>query len=157
MVEIKNEDYQKFEEYIKEYTDKNYISEVDFDHEVSIILNLKLEDIQKLDDEDCLAKAYQLTSFCLYLQTEQNENTVKLDWCHDVLNDIIAKSYNNFDKYMKAEVKKAAIINDNEFAKSVDKLRQYLQLRVTLLKDKIDDIRNMAKLLEQISKRKSFR
>ena len=80
-----------------------------------------------------------------------------MDWCNDVLNAIVAKAFNNYDKYMKGDLKRQAIIQDNSFAVEVEKLREALQARVTLLSDKIDDVRNMSRLLEQMARKKGFK
>lgn len=150
-------EYEKLQKLIEEYTNGHCLNNAQVDPVVNTILNLGPDEIAELSDEECIAKSLQLMTFAMYIQKEYNENVAILEWCEHAINAVVAESYNNYEKFMKHEIRVASAIKDNSFAQEVDKLYQVVKTKTTLLKQKGEDVRNFSRLLEQISRKKSFK
>ncbi|MFI5404941.1 MAG: hypothetical protein ACHQ1D_00360 [Nitrososphaerales archaeon] len=145
----------QFEEFIQEYS--TISPQIKPNNRIEEILNWNYLELDALNSEECLGAAFELGAHCMFLQRELNENNARLNWCHDSLNWVISKDYTQYDPYMRFEVKRQAIIRGNSFAEKVELLRNRLQGRVTILTDKLGDLRKMVNLLEDLSKRKAYK
>lgn len=143
------------EKFVNDYVKNSHLEEVKYNPEVEEILNK--ESIADWDEQKCLSAAFVLSSYAFYLQGEFNRYSAQLGWCEDTLNKIIAKSYGNYDSYMKYEIRKASIINENSFALQINSLKENIQIKADLLHDKARDVRSMINILQEIAKRKAYK
>lgn len=146
----------EFNAYVNEFINSSKLDIVNYDDQVNEILTATAQQIQDLTSEECLSYSYKLSSFCLFVRKELSLNLVRLNWCEDSLNRILAQEYNNFDPYMKYELRRQAICIDNQFAFRIEKLRSRLKARAILMEDRVRDIRDMANTLLELGKRKGY-
>lgn len=147
---------EEFNSYLMEYS-TGVSPPITPNERIPEILNMKYVELETLSSEECLQNSYELTAHIMYLQKELSENHCRLSWCENVISWIISKEYNNFDPYLKYDIRRQSIINGNSFAEQVEKLRSRIQVRVSLLEGKLGDLRQMVKTLEELSKRKAYR
>lgn len=147
---------REFNNFCQEYSTHPLLDVVEPDICLQEIRNNIDSLIQEASDEDCLRYSYQIYNYCFWLQTELNQIQVKINWCEDSLNRILAQEYNNFDKFMRHEIRRQAICLDNSFAFKVEKLRSRLKARLTILENRLIDLRHMANVLQELGKRKGF-
>jgi hypothetical protein len=147
----------RFEGYLKEYTDAKYISVVDFDPYVVKILNMDHLTLTALTAEELLAYSATLSRYAIYLQTELNENQAKFDWCKQSISYLMAKNWSLVkDTYADKDIKEMMVLKVVDGGVAIAKMKIHLGGRVTLLTDKIRDVRSMEHTLCTLAKRKTF-
>lgn len=147
---------KEFDEYVKEFTLSASAQVPPLDSTVEDLLGLGYDDLLSLTSQQCLAHAFKISGYALYIRSQLNENQARLNWCEDYLNRILAKEWDQYDPYMKYDLKRQAIISQNEFSTKLEKLRSRLKARVTILEDKLKDIRDMAQTLNELGRKKSY-
>lgn len=147
---------REFDSYVKEFTYSANAGVTELDCSLEELFDISESELLKLNSEECIAKSFKISGYAMYIRSQLNENLARLNWCEDSLNRIIAKQYNDFDPYMKYEVRRQAIIDGDSFAYKVEKLRSRLKARVVILEDKLKDIRDMAETIKELGRRKGF-
>lgn len=147
---------EEFDGYVREFIESASLDVSSFDDSLTDLLGLSFEDIAKLSSQECLARAYRISGYAMYIRTLINENRARLSWCEDVLSWLLSKQWNDYDGMIKYDIKRQMIISNNSFAEKVEKLRSRLQARITLLDDKLYDIRKMADIMNEIGRKKSY-
>ena len=147
----------KFAEYVDAYTEACNIETIKFDDDIAEIMTANRETLKEMSANDLNAWAVRLISFAFYVQSELNNATTKRDWCNEVMNHLVAKHYDH-EAFMKYEVRRkmCALEVNNTLGTRVEKIHTYMQARVTLLTDKVGDVRKMADTLNQMAKRKDY-
>lgn len=145
-----------FDRFVSEFTNNANADVPTLDEDIEDLIGIPYDDLLKLTSEQCLAKSIKMSGYAMYVQAQVNQNQARLNWCEDVLNHVISKEYFQYDSFIKHEVKRHAIINQNSFAEKVEKLRSRLKARVTVLDGKLGDIRHMAEVLSNLGKRKGY-
>lgn len=148
---------EKFAEYVEAFTKTTNIEVKKFDDEVGEIMNIDLGALKEKGADQLNLWAFRLTSFSFYLQSQLNDAISKRDWCNEVMNHLVASSYDR-SLYANYEVRRkmCAIAENNTFGTKVEKIHTYMQARVTLLSDKVADVRRMADTLNQMAKRRDY-
>jgi hypothetical protein len=147
---------EEFDKYVREFTESASLDVPKFDDSLDDLLGLSYEDIGRLTSQDCLARAYKISGYAMYIRAIMNDNRARLNWCEDVLSWLLSKQWNDYDGMIKYDIKRQMIINSNSFAEKIEKLRSRLQARITLLDDKLYDIRKMADIMNEIGRKKSY-
>ena len=151
-----DEQLQKFEEALSKYIDGKSLNPVQFKEEFVYAANLTDESMSMFTAEECVKQAYLLNGYSNYLQSEYNDNVVKLNFAKDNIRKIVASESHRFDKYTKHEMKEQHVVNENSFANRLDVMRKHAQARVDAMQDTIRDVRRMADCLMELSKRKQY-
>jgi hypothetical protein len=138
------------------YCISGIVPECKFDPIVQIILDLPHEEIISLTSEETSSYAFKLHSYCIFLRKDLDKNLAKVVWCEEILNRIVSKSWNDFDAYMKYEVRRHAAIAQDTFATKVEKARIYIGSAIQQIRDKVEDISKMANILENLARKKSY-
>lgn len=146
----------EFDSFVKEFTLSASVDVPPLDSTVEELLDISYDDLLSMNSKECAARSFKLSGYAMHIQGLFNQTKARLNWCEDSLNYILSKEWASYDPYMKYEVKRQAVIMNNEFAKKVEKLRSRLQARITVLDGKLIDVRNMAEKLNELSRRKSY-
>lgn len=131
------------------------LSYIKFNADVESILQLRLEELRSLDETDCGSFSYCLAQYSSFLQKEINRHSAKLKWANHNLDIIVAKVYNNYgDKYMKADTKRSLVINDDSYAKALNKIVLETTLRIEELSFLSSRINVQSEILRELQKTK---
>lgn len=135
--ETTKEQLKKFEEVLQEYTNKIGIGNIPYyPQEVQDCMALTYDQILRLTEEECGAKAMILGRFAAYIQKEYNRQHVRIKWAKTKLDYLLAKEGHKYgDKYTKYELKIAMLANENNHAKTLSDIILYAEARSLELTD----------------------
>lgn len=138
---------------IASYIDLSNTKFSSFREEYLLIANLSSEDLKKLTQQEAFDTAYLLYGYSTYIQDEINKNRIALNWCNDQLEKLVVAHNEEFGQYTKHEVKRQLIIKDNNYAASVDKMREVAEARLQALDGKVYELKRKADILLEKAKR----
>ncbi len=135
--ETTKERLKKFEEILQTYVDGIGIGTVSYyPLEVNSCMSLTYDEILKLNEEECAAKAFVLSRFAIYIQKEFNRQQVRIKWAKTNLDGTLAKEGDKYgDKYTKYDQKLAMLCNDNSQAKTLSDIVLYAEARMLELNE----------------------
>lgn len=118
-----DERLKEAESILNEYDSRFLVNKLIVNPEVDNILEMKQNELRALSREDCFNYAFILAQFAAALQKEHNRQYAKLKWANHNLDIVVGSEYANYgDKFTKYEVKKILIIEDNIYAKTLNKI-----------------------------------
>lgn len=136
-------------------TAKNVVPTV-FNSDFAIAETLSLQDMEKLNQDDCFNYAYQLYQFADHVSKEKAhcENVVR--WCNNSLNSIIAVELNNgvWDQYAKHDIKVATILRNDDLAHKINEWKMTAEARLENIKSREYNVRRKADILIEKGKRR---
>lgn len=147
---------EKLSEYlnsITSYIDLSNTKFSSFREEYLLAANLSSEQLKKLTQQEAFDTAYLLYAYATYIQDEINKNKIALNWCNDQLEKLVVAHNDEFSQYTKHEVKRQIIIRDNNYAASVDKMREVAEGRLQALDGKVYELKRKADILLEKAKR----
>jgi len=124
-----------------------------FREEYLLVANLSSDELKKLTQQEAFDTAYLLYSYATYIQDEINKNKIALNWCNDQLEKLVVSHNEEFSQYTKHEVKRQIIIKNNNYAASVDHMREVAESRLTALDGKVYELKRKADILLEKGKR----
>jgi hypothetical protein len=124
-----------------------------FREEYLLAANLSSDQLKKLTQQEAFDTAYLLYAYATYIQDEINKNKIALNWCNDQLEKLVVAHNDEFSQYTKHEVKRQIIIKDNNYAASVDKMREVAEGRLQALDGKVYELKRKADILLEKAKR----
>jgi len=127
-----------------------------FDPIVQIIIDMPYEDLATISSDDAYSYSFKLYSYCIFLRKELDKCIAKKLWCEEILHNIVARHWNAHSEYMKYEVKRHAIIQEDTFAVKVEKMRIYLSGAIAQSDNKLESVKKMADILQDFGKKKSY-
>jgi hypothetical protein len=127
-----------------------------FDPIVQIIIDMPYEDLATISSDDAYSYSFKLHSYCIFLRKELDKCIAKKLWCEEILHNIVARHWNAHSEYMKYEVKRHAIIQEDTFAVKVEKMRIYLSGAIAQSDNKLESVKKMADILQDFGKKKSY-
>lgn len=127
-----------------------------FDPIVQTILDMPHEDLISLSSDEAYAGAFKLHSYCVFVRKETDKCIAKRAWCEEIIHNIVARNWSNHSEYMKYEIKRQAIISEDTFATKVEKMRIYLNAVIIQSDQKLDSVKRMADILQDIGKKRSY-
>lgn len=101
--------------------------------EINFYINMNVEEIGKLNIEDCAAIASRLTQQAFHIQRLYNRERAKATSIQATLDRCVARHIHNYNTFIKHEVNVAAIINENEYAEKLYKIMIYAKQRINRL------------------------
>lgn len=110
--------------------------------------------IEKLTAERALSISIRLSQYSIYITRLLNKEKGRKVWATDELNRIIAKSINEYDKYMKSEYKVASIIQENAAAKVLSDITTYANQRIERLNEIASGINSLSYVFSLAHKQK---
>ena len=114
------------------------------------------EDLATIGSDDAYSYSFKLHSYCIFLRKELDKCIAKKLWCEEILHNIVARHWNAHSEYMKYEVKRHAIIQEDTFAVKVEKMRIYLSGAIAQSDNKLESVKKMADILQDFGKKKSY-
>ena len=147
----------KFLNAIDQYIRNEGVRSCKVNPEAEEAINLNFETIKMLTYDELFRHSYILYQYCNYVQGVFNKHLVKLKWVEEQLSKIVSSQASQFDKYMKWEQRRHAVIQNDEFAKVLWELKMSAEGKVTWLSDKIRDMRKQADVLFELAKGKRYK
>ncbi len=138
---------------ITAYIDLSNTKFSSFREEYVLTANLSSEDLKRLTQQETFDAAYTLYAYATYIQDEINKNKIAFTWCNDQLEKLVVAHNDEFGQYTKHEVKRQIIIKDNNYAASVDKMREVAEARLQALDGKVYELKRKADILLEKAKR----
>ena len=138
---------------INSYIDLSNTKFSSFREEFLLAANLSSDDLKKLTQQEAFDTSYLLYAYATYIQDEINKNKIALNWCNDQLEKLVVAHNDEFGQYTKHEVKRQIIIKDNNYAASVDKMREVAEARLQALDGKVYELKRKADILLEKAKR----
>ena len=129
---------------INSYIDLSNTKFSSFREEFLLAANLSSDDLKKLTQQEAFDTSYLLYAYSTYIQDEINKNKIALNWCNDQLEKLVVAHNDEFGQYTKHEVKRQIIIKDNNYAASVDKMREVAEARLQALDGKVYELKRKA-------------
>jgi hypothetical protein len=114
------------------------------DEELQSYLNMDRESIEKLTPKQSISIAYRLGSFSVYFQRLYNREKSRVTWAETELHKSVAAVINDYDKFMKFDVKVAVIARENTYVSSVMDILRYAKQRT----DRLEYVASSLKSLE---------
>lgn len=138
---------------INSYIDLSNTKFSSFREEFLLAANLSSDDLKKITQQEAFDTSYLLYAYSTYIQDEINKNKIALNWCNDQLEKLVVAHNDEFGQYTKHEVKRQIIIKDNNYAASVDKMREVAEARLQALDGKVYELKRKADILLEKAKR----
>lgn len=113
--------------------------------------------IEAMTAEQCASTAYRLAQFSFYLQRESNRETAREKWATAQLYDVIALKLNDYDKYMKTDVKISLICKEDSYAKVIQSIKLKAEQRVARLQYLSSSIKTLSDTMISVQKAKTAR
>lgn len=79
-------------------------------------LSLSESELEKLTAEECAFGRYVLFQYAMSIQKKINRATALKNWAERNLSVILAKEFHSFNEFMKSEIKRQCLINNNTYA-----------------------------------------
>ena len=120
---------KEFLDGIEAYVTARNITPTKFNPEFAMAETLSMEDLDRLNQDECFGHAYQLMQYVDHVGTEraQCENVIR--WCDNSLQSIISEALTSgvWDTYAKHETKVATILRNDELAKKINEFLNSLK------------------------------
>ena len=100
--------------------------------------------IEQLSAEALSACSYRLAQFSFYVQRESNRETARMKWAKHELDDAVVGQLDDYDKFMKFEMKVVAVCRDNSYANALRKIMNKAEQRVDRLTYLSSGIKNLS-------------
>jgi len=123
---------QKFIESLEEFDKKVLLPKID-GYDISEYMDLSVDKLKIMSDEDCGIAAVRLAQYNRFLQKEINKQNAIKNWADSNINSIIAEKNNEYDKFIKIDIKKFLIQKENSAAAKYYKIYSIALSRVDSL------------------------
>jgi len=110
--------------------------------------------IESMSAENCASTAYRLAQFSFYFQRETNRETAREKWAKSQLDAAVALKLNDYDKYLKYEVKVALICKEDSYAQVLENIRLKAEQRTTRLMYLSSSIKTLSDTLMSVQRAK---
>ena len=148
------EEFEGFKKSVDDYIELKGLEPISFSEDFNRALNLSMDSLDMLTQQECFNYAYTLYAYAGYIQDEQSQQQVVVDWCISRLNYIIATNEDCFPQYTKHEMKIPILIKENSFASKVESWRLVAESRLKRLEGKEVLIKREADCLMEKGRRK---
>lgn len=112
--------------------------------DVEEYLQYNIEIIERLTSENCFEIAARLIQYAIHLQRLINKESCRMKWCNAIIERVCAREWNNYDQYMKANMKMELIARENEMVNRMIKLRNRASI-------KLENLNNIGALVRYYS------
>lgn len=135
---------EQLDKLLEEYDNSLGLSPVRQLDGVDQFLELNVEDIQRYTPEECVEAAAKLAQYAITIQRVINKESCRVKWCSAIIDRICAREWNNYDQYMKANLKVESIARGNDAVNKLIKLRNNAQV-------KMENLFNISSLIKYYS------
>jgi len=147
---------ENFDKWISDLCDANNIPYCNWDDKYDQILHLPYEEIVTLSPEECFTYATLMVNYSSYLQKQTDRCKSITTYVTALIDRELSKVWSNYDKYMPAEIKRQAIINDNSYLTMLEKCKIRLSTYENVLSTSISDIKRRSSIFQDFGKRKTW-
>lgn len=147
----------KFTAWVESFCKENGLIEYKDHKEYEPIINMTNGEILSLSSDECFANAMTLMNYAGILQKKHDIIDSQYNWCNEALNYLYSKYWNNYDKFLPAEIRKKCIVSENSFAQSIEKCKIRLYSSLQLLSETTKDIKRRVTLFQDFGKSRSFK
>jgi len=127
-------------------------NEEDGDNGVQKYLSMSREQMEKFSLEDCAQAAILLGSFSFHIQRCHNRECARAKWADSRLKGLIAGKEQQYSGSWDSQFNQA--VKDDDFAKSLLKLKNYAQQRADRLTFLSTSVKNMSDLFVNLQRAK---
>jgi len=99
------------------------------EEDLNKIICIDRQSLESLHLEECSALVFKLAQYSFYLQRLQNREKTRETWATEELNKIVSAKFNDYDKYMKFDMRVASVIKEDSYAESIHKILIYARQR----------------------------
>ena len=141
---------------IEAYISAKNVAPTVFNPDFAIGETLSLEDLEKLNQDDCFNYSYQLYQFADHVSKERAHCENVIRWCDNALQSIISDELNNgaWDQYAKYDTKVATILRNDDIANKINEWKMTAEGRLANIKGREYNVRRKADILIEKGKRK---
>ena len=127
-----------------------------FNQDFAVAETLSLEDMEKINQDDCFNYAYQLYQFADHVAKEKAHCENVIRWCNNTLQSIISVELDNgvWDQYAKHDIKVATILRNDDLANKINEWQMTAEGRLENIKGREYNVRRKADILIEKGKRK---
>lgn len=140
MAKTADEQLQRLDELISEY--ETSLGVIMTKPSVDKYLNATIDDIKRMNPEDCSNAAISLNQYAIFIQQNYNREMAKYNWANNRIRNHIASLVSQYSA-PNAEERRTLAIQGDDFARRLDQLRGLAQSRIDTLQDigyKISDL-----------------
>lgn len=119
-------------------------------------MQLSKQELDTLSEEECMHGSYSISQQIIYIQRQVNKHSARIKWCAAVTNSIAAKHWDDYDKYLKAEIRIQLICKQNDFLQKVDKIRNLAEQRLERFNNITMGMKYMSDILLEMGKTKRW-
>ena len=125
--------------------------------EVESIMALTSEQVRSLGQEKCLSYSFILFAHAEYLQGVYNKEKTVVEFCDDSIWFMIGDKLHNYGgQYSKWQERYYSAVKENPMTTELNRLKIMSQARLNRLTGKVDNIKRMATLLQDLGKRRGY-
>jgi len=148
---------EKFTQWVDSFCKENNIVEYKNSDDYKFIIDMSHGELMSLSQDECFCHGITLMNYAGLLQKKHDVIHGQYTWCIEALNLLYSKYWDNYDKYLPAEIRKKSIINDNTFAQSIERCRMRLEAGMNILNETCKDIKKRVSLFQDLGKCRSFK
>ena len=148
---------KEFSEWISSFCSTNHLPGFNYDPAYEDCLNAEYSEILEMSPEESYAYAIILTNYSGFLNKQLSIVSSQLLWCSEAIDFLCSRSWNQFDKYMPANIKKQCIIADNSYAQLLKRAEIRLYSSKTILEENCNNIKKRISLFQDLGKVRSFK
>jgi hypothetical protein len=101
--------------------------------DIDLYMDIAAEKLKLMTDDECGTAAVKLTQYNIYLQREINRQVAIKNWAMANINAFIAESWDQYDKYIKVDIRQYLIEKENSAAARLNKIYITASTRVDSL------------------------
>lgn len=141
---------QQLDTLLDEYEEKYKLKFPDIvDEDLSEYLNMSRDYIEALPKEERYSIAIKLAQSSFYIQRLVNREKARVSWCNSCINSMCAKHWDEFDKWLKADIKIHLIAKEHKIIDKIIRIRNNAQVHVDNLDHLSGSLKYMADLLSR--------
>jgi hypothetical protein len=112
-------------------------------------LEMSQEELRAMSGEECGEAAFLLSQFAYYLRQQYNQEIMRVRLCDHEIDKRIGRRIGSYDKYMKFEEKRMAVIAEDSHAAAWVELRKWAEASAAMQEKLVFDTQNVMNTLLQ--------
>jgi hypothetical protein len=146
----------EFRLWIDGFLKEHHVPFYKFSDEADDILVMDYNELMSLTSEECYANALILMNYASLLQSRLDSIKSEFEWCSRLMNCLYREQWNNYDKFLTADVRKQSILSDNSYGQLLDEAYHKMKTGINLLENSCKDIKKRVSLLQDLGKSRSY-
>jgi len=147
---------EELEEFLDKYCTQFMVPQCEYDPKAQDLIRLKYDEVAKLSSDECYSASLTLCSYIIYLRKELDLMEARIRWCEEIINKIVGREWKNFPDFMKYEVRRQAIIQQDTFVTKVENMRLTLEVAAMQTRYKIPVVERMVDIFKEVGRKRSY-